>query len=61
MQFVENVPQFLLKNLPDVVFSPGFTMFIDIAHLGLMMCYLFAALIFVIFKSKWTRGLRIEQ
>jgi len=47
----------VLKNLPDVVFSPGFTLFIDIAHLGFMMLYLFAALIFLIFKSKWTKGI----
>jgi len=47
----------VLKNLPDVVFSPGFTLFIDISHLGFMMFYLFAALIFLIFKSKWTRGI----
>jgi len=47
----------VLKNLADVVFSPGFTMFIDISHLGFMMCYLFAALMFLIFKSKWTQGI----
>jgi len=45
----------VLKNLPDVVFSPGFTMFIDIAHLGFMMLYLLAALVFLIAKSGWTR------
>jgi hypothetical protein len=47
----------VLKNLPDVVFSPGFTMFIDIAHLGFMMAYLMAALVFLIFKSGWTQGI----
>jgi len=47
----------VLKNLPDVVFSPGFTMLIDIAHLGFMMAYLLAGLIFLIFKSRWTTGL----
>ena len=47
----------VLKNLPDVVFSPGFTLFIDISHLGFMMFYLFAALFFLIFKSGWTRGI----
>ncbi|MDQ1335030.1 MAG: hypothetical protein QG552_1980 [Thermodesulfobacteriota bacterium] len=47
----------VLKNLPDVVFSPGFTMFIDIAHLGFMMVYLMAALIFLIFRSGWTQGI----
>jgi len=47
----------VLKNLPDVVFSPGFTLFIDIAHLGFMMAYLLSALIFLIFKSGWTQGI----
>jgi len=47
----------VLKNLPDVVFSPGFTMFIDIAHLGFMMLYLVTALIFVIVGSGWTQGI----
>jgi len=43
----------VLKNLPDVVFSPGFTLFIDISHLGFMMLYLLTALIFSIMKSGW--------
>jgi hypothetical protein len=43
----------VFKNLPDVLFSPGFTMFIDLAHLGFMMLYLFAALVFVILRSRW--------
>jgi hypothetical protein len=47
----------VLKNLPDVVFSPGFTLFIDISHLGFMMAYLLAALIFVILRSGWTKGI----
>ncbi len=47
----------VLKNLPDVVFSPGFTMLIDISHLGFMMAYLVAALIFVIVRSGWTKGI----
>jgi hypothetical protein len=43
----------VFKNLPDVVFSPGFTLFIDISHLGFMMIYLFSALFFLIIKSGW--------
>lgn len=43
----------VFKNLPDVVFSPGFTLFIDIAHLGFMMVYIFSALFFLIIKSGW--------
>jgi len=43
----------VLKNLPDTVFSPGFTLFIDIAHLGFVILYLIAALVFSIIKSRW--------
>jgi len=43
----------VLKNLPDVVFSPDFTLFIDIAHLGFMMFYLFAVIFFAIIRSGW--------
>ena len=43
----------VFKNLPDVVFPPGVTMFIDISHLGFMMMYLFTAIFFLIFRSKW--------
>jgi len=43
----------VLKNMPDVVFSPGFTLFIDISHLGFMMLYLLMALVFLIMKSGW--------
>jgi len=43
----------VLKNLPDVVFPPRFTLFIDISHLGFMMAYLFSAVFFMIIKSGW--------
>jgi hypothetical protein len=43
----------VLKNLPDVVFSPGFTLFIDISHLGFMMLYLLMGIVFLIMKSGW--------
>jgi hypothetical protein len=43
----------VLKNLPDVVFSPGFTLFVDISHLGFMIVYLLTALVFLIMKSSW--------
>jgi lipid-A-disaccharide synthase-like uncharacterized protein len=43
----------VLKNMPDIVFSPGFTLFIDISHLGFMMLYLFTAVVFMITKSGW--------
>jgi len=43
----------VLKNLPDVVFSPGFTLSIDIFHLCFMLLYLLTALVFLIMKSGW--------
>jgi hypothetical protein len=43
----------VLKNLPDVDFSPGFTMFIDISHLGFMMAYGAAALLFWRLRAGW--------
>jgi heme A synthase len=43
----------VLKNLPDVVFSPGFTLSIDILHLCFMLLYLLTALVFLIMKSGW--------
>ena len=43
----------VLKNLPDVVFSPSFTLSIDISHLCFMLLYLLMALIFRIMKSGW--------
>lgn len=45
----------VLKNLPDIVFSPGFTMFIDISHLVFMMLYILSAILFLILKSGWLR------
>ena len=43
----------VLKNLQGVTFSPAFTLFIDIAHLGFMMLFVFSALGFLIFKRGW--------
>ena len=48
----------VLKNLPDVTFSPGFTLFIDIAHLGFMMSFVLVALVFLIFKRGWVTASR---
>jgi len=48
----------VLKNLPDVTFSPGFTLFIDVSHLGFMMSFVFAALVFLIFKKGWVTAPR---
>lgn len=43
----------VLKNLPDMVFSPGFTMFIDISHLGFMMALMVCGLIAIVARCKW--------
>ena len=45
----------VFKNLPDVVFSPAFTVFIDVAHLGFVMAFLFLALGFLIAGSGWVK------
>ncbi|MBW2177885.1 MAG: FeS-binding protein [Deltaproteobacteria bacterium] len=43
----------VLKNLPDVVFSPLFTMVIDISHLAFMMFLMVFGIIFMISKKGW--------
>jgi hypothetical protein len=43
----------VLKNLPDVVFSPGFTMFIDLAHLTFMVLFMIFGIIFIITRHGW--------
>jgi hypothetical protein len=49
------------KNLPDVTFAPGFTMFIDISHLGLMMLYLTAAGLFTVTGRGWLRDRALSR
>lgn len=41
------------KNLPDVVFSPGFIQAIDLAHLGLAMVIMLAGLVALITRVRW--------
>jgi len=43
----------VLKNLPDVVFSPLFTMVIDISHLVFMMFLMTFGILFIILKKRW--------
>lgn len=43
----------VLKNLPRVLFSPGFTLVIDISHLAFMMLFILAACLFLVMKSRW--------
>ena len=43
----------VLKNLPDMVFSPNFTMFVDISHLVFAMIFLLAVAVFPFMKTGW--------
>jgi hypothetical protein len=43
----------VLKNLPDVVFSPLFTMMIDISHLTFMLFLLLSGILFIILRKGW--------
>ncbi len=43
----------VLKNLPDVVFSPQFTLVIDISHLMFMMVMMIFGIVFKITNSGW--------
>jgi len=44
----------VLKNFPEILFSPGFTVFIDSAHFGFVLILFFMALIFKILKMPWS-------
>ena len=43
----------VLKNLPDVVFSPLFTIVIDISHLAFMMFLMIFGILFIVLKKGW--------
>ena len=43
----------VLKNMPDVVFSPGFTMFIDISHLVFMLLLMVCGIVFSLTRKGW--------
>ncbi len=43
----------VFKNMPDVLFSPAFTVFIDISHLAFAMIYLFLVLALALMKRGW--------
>ncbi len=45
----------VFKNMPDVLFSPAFTAFIDISHLSFAVVYLFTALVLALMKRGWVR------
>jgi hypothetical protein len=43
----------VLKNLPEVVFPPTFTMVIDISHLIFMMLLMVVGILFMMAKKRW--------
>ncbi|RJQ73280.1 MAG: FeS-binding protein [Desulfobacteraceae bacterium] len=45
----------VLKNLPEIFFSPGFTMFIDLSHLASMMLFIVAAVVAAILHRRWLK------
>jgi hypothetical protein len=44
----------VIRNLAGTHFSPGFIIFLDVTHLGLVMAFLFVGLYCLIFKKHWT-------
>jgi len=46
------------KNLPDVVFAPGFILAIDLVHLGLAMVIVLVGLFALIARSRWLKERR---
>lgn len=43
----------VLKNLPDISFSPNMTLFFDLSHLGFIMVFALTALTLKIMKVRW--------
>jgi hypothetical protein len=44
----------VIRNLIGTHFTPGFIIFLDLTHLGLVMLFLFVSLYCLIFKKHWT-------
>ena len=44
----------VIRNLTGTHFSPGFIIFLDVTHLGLVMVFLFVSLYCLIRKKHWT-------
>lgn len=50
----------VLKNLPNVLFSPEFTLFIDISHLAFMLVYTLFAIAAMLSGARWlTEKIRV--
>ena len=45
----------VIRNFAGSNLSPGFIIFLDICHLGLVMVFLFVSLYCLIFKKQWTK------
>lgn len=45
----------VFKNMPNIVFSPVFTMFIDISHLIFMFFLMISAIFFAVIRSGWLK------
>ena len=43
----------VLKNMPDILFSPNFTLLIDTTHLGFALIFLLVFFLFKILKIGW--------
>jgi hypothetical protein len=46
----------VIRNLPGSQFGPRFIIFLDLAHLGLVMTFLMVAGYCLIFKKQWTNA-----
>jgi hypothetical protein len=46
----------VVNNLNDIAFSKGFTMFVDLSHMGLTVIFLLTALVLLILKKRWSTG-----
>ena len=44
----------VIRNLAGTNYTPGFIIFLDVTHLGLVMAFLFVGLYCLIFKKHWT-------
>ena len=44
----------VIRNFKGTSFTPGFIIFLDISHLGLVMVFLFVSLYCLVFKKHWT-------
>lgn len=44
----------VIRNLTGTHFAPGFIIFLDITHLGLVMVFLFVSLYCLMYKKHWT-------